>query len=180
MRIFAKQTIVIVELIKKKIKALRESFVHYIKQGVTPNKLSLTIVLGVSLSVIPVLGINTVLCFVLALVFRLNIVIIQAINYILFPLQIFLILPFIKLGQNLYGFFDGVSAPQMFNAIKDGKFKDSFQYIVEVHAVALVGWLSFVLPVSLITYYFLVKYFKKKEQLRKYSNIEACRTISIV
>ena len=47
----------------------------------------------------PELGIPTLICAVLALALRLNLPAIQAANYAVMPLQLLLIVPFVRLGE---------------------------------------------------------------------------------
>src|SRR5690242_6486062 len=74
-----------------------------LRQGVTPEKLALSVALGAIVSVIPVLGVSTVLCAVLAIWLRLNMPAIQLMNYLLTPAQLLLIIPFLRLGERLTG-----------------------------------------------------------------------------
>jgi len=69
-----------------------------LQQGITPRKLAITCALGVVLGLFPVFGVTTLLCLAAAMIFRLNIPIIQLVNYLAAPLQLLLIVPFIKLG----------------------------------------------------------------------------------
>ncbi len=48
------------------------------------------------------LGSTTVLCLALAFVFRLNIVASQITNHLVYPLQIILVIPLIRLGSRLF------------------------------------------------------------------------------
>lgn len=70
----------------------------WLRQGVSPRRLALTLALGFAIGCIPVLGIPTVLCAALAMSLRLNMPAIQAANYLAMPLQLFLIVPFVRLG----------------------------------------------------------------------------------
>jgi len=74
-----------------------------LRQGVTPEKLALSLALGVAIGVFPVLGTTTALCALIALVLRLNLPAIQLVNYFVYPLQIALILPFFRAGEKLFG-----------------------------------------------------------------------------
>jgi uncharacterized protein (DUF2062 family) len=74
-----------------------------LRAGLTPEKLALTIVLGVVIGVLPVLGATTLLCGALALALGLNLPVIQAVNYLVYPLQIAMIIPFIRVGEWLFG-----------------------------------------------------------------------------
>ena len=61
-----------------------------------------TLALGFAIGCIPVVGIPTVLCAGVALALRLNLPAIQAANYAAMPLQLALIVPFVRLGGRLF------------------------------------------------------------------------------
>jgi uncharacterized protein (DUF2062 family) len=84
-------------------RGLVRPLLELLRQGVTPEKLSLSIALGAVLGLVPVIGINTALCAVIALIWRLNLPAIQLVNYFVYPLQIVLLLPFFRLGEKLFG-----------------------------------------------------------------------------
>ena len=73
----------------------------YLRQGISPRRLALTLVLGFVIGCIPVVGLPTALCAVLALAFRLNQPAIQAANYAAMPFQVALIVPLLRLGSKL-------------------------------------------------------------------------------
>lgn len=77
--------------------------VELLRQGVTPEKMALSIALGVALGVFPVLGTTTALCALVAFVWRLNLPAIQIVNYFVYPLQIALLIPFFRVGEKLFG-----------------------------------------------------------------------------
>jgi len=81
---------------------IKRDVAAWLRQGVTPFRLALTLALGFAIGCIPVIGIPTVLCAGLALSCGLNLPAIQAANYAAMPLQILLILPFIRLGQWMF------------------------------------------------------------------------------
>ena len=74
-----------------------------LRQGVTPEKLALSVALGAIVAVVPVLGVSTVVCALLALWLRLNMPAIQIVNYLLTPVQLLLIIPFLRFGETLAG-----------------------------------------------------------------------------
>jgi uncharacterized protein (DUF2062 family) len=80
------------------INSMKQKAATWLVQGITPRRLALTLALGVAIGCVPVLGIPTVLCALLALALRLNLPAIQAANYLVMPLQIVLIVPFVKMG----------------------------------------------------------------------------------
>ena len=77
-------------------------FIELLRQGMSPEKIALTIALGIMLGVTPVLGSTTVLCTLAALALRLNLPAIQLVNAVVYPLQIILLIPFFKLGALLF------------------------------------------------------------------------------
>lgn len=73
-----------------------------LSQGITPHKIALSVALGMVLGVTPVLGSTTLLCIAAALVFGINLPLIQVVNYLVYPLQLLLLIPFIQAGQWLF------------------------------------------------------------------------------
>lgn len=73
-----------------------------LRQGITPEKLALSIALGLTLGVIPVLGSTSILCFLAAVLLRLNLPAIQSVNFLVYPLQLVLLVPFIRIGEWIF------------------------------------------------------------------------------
>ena len=82
---------------------LADPVLDLLRQGVTPEKIALSLAFGLGLGIFPVLGLSTVLCTVVAIVLRLNLPAIQLINYLASPLQLALIIPFVRVGEHLLG-----------------------------------------------------------------------------
>src|SRR5579872_7109762 len=76
--------------------------VSLLTQGITPEKIALSVAFGIVLGTFPVLGSTTVLCAVAALIFQLNLPAIQLVNYLIYPVQLFLLVPFIRMGEKLF------------------------------------------------------------------------------
>jgi uncharacterized protein (DUF2062 family) len=79
--------------------AAKRNAILWLSQGISPRRLALTLALGFAIGCIPVVGIPTVLCVTVALALRLNLPAIQAANYAAMPLQLALIVPFMRLGR---------------------------------------------------------------------------------
>jgi uncharacterized protein (DUF2062 family) len=73
--------------------------IDLLKQGVTPEKMALSLALGATLGIFPALGWTTALCAIAALALRLNLPAIQIVNYFIYPAQIALLIPFFRLGE---------------------------------------------------------------------------------
>jgi len=86
------------EKFAQSLDAVKRNAGLWLKQGISPRRLALTLALGCAVGCIPLVGIPTVLCAGLALGLRLNLPAIQAANYAVMPLQLLLIVPFVRLG----------------------------------------------------------------------------------
>jgi uncharacterized protein (DUF2062 family) len=67
--------------------------------GTSPRKIALSLACGVVCGLFPVMGTTTALCALAALTFRLNLPTVQLVNYFVYPVQLALILPFIRAGE---------------------------------------------------------------------------------
>jgi uncharacterized protein (DUF2062 family) len=86
----------------RSLRAMRQKAESWLRQGISPQRLALTLALGFAIGCIPVIGIPTALCLVVALGLRLNMPAIQAANYAAMPFQFALIFPFVRLGGWLF------------------------------------------------------------------------------
>ena len=73
--------------------------INLLKQGITPEKISLCIALGVMLGVFPVIGSTMILCTIASLSLKLNLPLIQVIRYLVYQLQFIFLIPFIRFGE---------------------------------------------------------------------------------
>ncbi len=73
-----------------------------LRQGVTPEKIALSVALGAALGLFPALGWSTTLCTIAAIVLRLNLPAIQIVNYFMYPAQLALLVPFFRCGEKLF------------------------------------------------------------------------------
>lgn len=80
------------------IQSAKRKMATWLRQGISPRRLALTLALGFSIGCIPVVGVTTTLCFAVALALRLNMPAIQAANWAAWPMQLALIVPFVRLG----------------------------------------------------------------------------------
>ncbi len=74
----------------------------FLRSGLSPRKMALTLALGSVIGILPVLWGATLLCVIAAALFRLNQAGIQAVNYLAYPIQIALFIPFYRLGEWLF------------------------------------------------------------------------------
>ena len=82
---------------------IRTPLLALLRQGATPEKLSLAIALGFVLGVFPVLGVTTLLCIAVVAALRLNQVAAQVGNGVSALFFIPLLIPFVRLGERVTG-----------------------------------------------------------------------------
>lgn len=74
-----------------------------LRQGLSPGALAAAVAVGLALGVFPVVGTTTLLCAGAALVLGLNPAAVQLANYLAYPLQLALLVPFVRLGERILG-----------------------------------------------------------------------------
>ena len=122
----------------------------WLRQGISPRRLALTLALGFAIGCIPVVGIPTVLCAGLALALKLNLPAIQAANYAVMPLQVALIVPFVRLGGWLFTF--GSSRAVESRPLLHTPPLELLLRMGGLAGQAMLGWLVIALPaVALMT-----------------------------
>jgi len=80
---------------------LLDPLLSELRQGATPEGMAASAAVAAILAIVPILGITTALCFIAGRLFRLNHVVMQGVNCLLYPLQLLLILPFLRIGETL-------------------------------------------------------------------------------
>lgn len=138
------------------IKKYLEPVKSLLTQGITPEKLAFSITGALLIGLFPVLGSTTILCTVFALVFRLNLPIIQLVNFTVYPLQLLLLIPFMQMGDMIFGFeklYLGLN--DISKIIRDEGF-NSIVILWNITMQAIGAWFIIV-PVFGIVLYYLLK-----------------------
>jgi uncharacterized protein (DUF2062 family) len=73
-----------------------------LRMGASPEKLAWSLAVGLLIGINPILGSTTVLCLAVAFVLRLNIAASQLSNHVVYPLEIVLVIPFIRLASRVF------------------------------------------------------------------------------
>jgi uncharacterized protein (DUF2062 family) len=132
-----------------------------LRQGATPQGMALTVALGISIAIFPILGSTMLLCLIAGIVFKLNQPVLHAVNYIFYPLQIILIPVFLKLGATLTN-----SPPIIFDPVMIiQEFTEDIGLFFKKYGLAglngILVWLIIAPLVSWISYHILLRLFKK-------------------
>ena len=130
--------------------------VSLLKQGITPTRLALSLALGCAMGVFPLLGTTTMLCVALAAVFRLNYAAIQLTNWLVYPLQLLLLLPFVRTGEWMFRAEPfPLSVSELVAVAKEGPLQ-VFSLFGESIGHALAAWFVIALPATVLIYFALL------------------------
>jgi uncharacterized protein (DUF2062 family) len=132
--------------------AIKSKIVALFKQGLTPIELTQSILVSALISIIPILGVTTILLTALSLKRKLNLPIMIAISYMMWPLQILMIIPFINIGEFIF------SVPQSNHSVQEiiASFQERFFGTLSDLSLELLcgfgGWLLTAVPFFTLVY----------------------------
>lgn len=115
-------------------------------------KTALSLTVGFYLGIFPVPGTVTILCILVSFLFRLNLVLLQGMNWLLTPVQFALLYPFLKTGRFLLFNDTRVFLPVSTKNLLHAK-SETIIHFFESVAGGIFVWSM----VSLITGYFLFR-----------------------
>lgn len=136
-------------------KRLVRPIVQLLTQGVTPEKIALSLAFGTMLGIFPVMGTTTLLCFLAAVVFRLNVPAVQLVNFLIYPLWFALLIPFIRLGERLFGAPPLALTGAQMLALAHANLSQSISVLWLTALRAAVAWLL-VGPVGIVVLYVIL------------------------
>ncbi len=132
-----------------------------LKQGVTPEKLALSVALGAVLGIFPALGWTTALCALVAFLWHLNLPAIQIVNYFMYPAQIALLLPFFRLGEKLFRAPHlPLSVPQIYGMVRTNLW-GAIEFLWSTTWHAVVVWAMVAPLLAALLYSILVPLFRR-------------------
>jgi hypothetical protein len=105
-------------------------------QGMSPQKLALSVAIGASVGVLPVVWGATIVCSLVAVHFRLNQLCVQVVNYLVYPLQLALLVPFYRMGAWIFPWGFAASGKML-----TGGFGKNVAVILVATAKAIAAWL---------------------------------------
>ena len=133
-------------------RAIKLKTVALFKQGLTPIQLTQSIIVSALISIIPILGVSTFLLTVLSIKRNLNLPIMIAISYIMWPIQLLMIIPFVNIGEFIF------SIPQSNHSAQEiiASFQESFFGTLSRLSFELLcgfgGWLLTAVPFFTLVY----------------------------
>lgn len=135
-------------------------FIELLKQGITPEKLALSVALGFIIGIIPLIGVSTAICLVLSLLLDLNIIAIQIVNYIAYPLQLVFYIPFIRAGEFILGNQSSNLTISYIKELFDKGFIPALKVLGHANLLGILVWLIITVPVTLVFYFVFLKVFR--------------------
>jgi uncharacterized protein (DUF2062 family) len=135
-------------MVGKSLDAIKRKAAVWLRQGISPRRLALTLALGFAIGCFPVVGIPTALCALLALALKLNLPAIEAANYLVMPLQFVLIVPFVRLGGWL--FTSGSRQAPTFGGLAHASSHNLPALLAGLAVQAILAWLVIAIPAVLL------------------------------
>lgn len=136
-------------------KKIHSAVISFLKQGLTASLLAQATAIGIFLGTIPVPGVSTILCFIVSSRLKVNLAVLQFVNYIMFPVQIFLFLPFYSLSGKISGKPIMKEIPEIMTQIFSSNWQHAGTEALSYVLIAIVLWILTMAPVSYMAYFML-------------------------
>jgi uncharacterized protein (DUF2062 family) len=130
----------------------------WLQMGNSPRRLALTLALGFAIGCLPLVGLPTALCMLVAIALRLNVPAIQAANYAAMPFQLALVLPFMRLGGWL---FASGNQPILGKSLLHGSALQAFRTTESIAGQAVGAWVVIAAPSVLLMTLLLTAVFRR-------------------
>jgi len=126
-----------------------------VTQGVAPDRIAFTLALGSWLSMFPFLGFTSLLNFAVGFRFRLNQPILQALNHLLGPVHLIMVIVYVRVGEAIWGAERiPFSIPILIDTFRHQPFLDFLHRFGWAGVHALTAWIIsmplIVLPLNFI------------------------------
>ncbi len=121
--------------------------------GISPVKLALSITLAILFGVFPFFFIPSLLIILSVFALRLNIAVMLVFNYLAWPLQIILFVPYIHLGNWLFGSHNGDVTLKMLRHTLQADFWGGLHRLLSVILHTAGAWAVSSLPAGLVIFY---------------------------
>lgn len=140
------------------------------RRNIPPEKIALSVSIGIAIGLFPVIGPTTFLCIFIAWALRINIALLQSVNYLMYPVQIICMIPIFKLGAFLFGREEfSFSVSEMIRMFKDN-FSEALASLGWSVLYAIGAWLLMAPVIGIISYYSLLPVLKKIRKRKESKN----------
>ena len=145
---------------------------NILSQGISPKKLALSITLGIFIGIAPIIWGSTALCAAIAFKFRLNQPGIQAANYVAYPIQLALIVPFYRMGARIFPGGPPVSVDIFLQGMRTD-WIGNIALLLAATLKAVAVWLLVAAPLSVLLYFLLLSLFARMPRLNDVSGTDS-------
>ena len=148
---------------KAKFNKVKDKTTALLKQGLTPKELSQSLIVSGLISTIPILGVSTFMITTVSLRQKLNLPIMISLSYLMWPVQILLIIPFIRVGEFIF------SLPRNQHTVEEiiSSFQTSFFQTLSQLSFELLcglgGWMLTAVPLALGMYWISLLFIREKQ-----------------
>ena len=133
---------------------MRDPLIALFVQGLTPDKVALTLGVGTACSLFPFLGFTSLLNLGVGLWLRLNQPLLQTFNQILGPLQLMLIVVYVRCGEWLWRVHESrFTLAEMLRVFREASFGDFLRTFGWAGIHAFTAW-ALTAPALIATVYF--------------------------
>ncbi len=141
----------------------KEKTTAFLKQGLTKKELSQSIIVSGLISTIPILGVSTFMITTVSIKRNLNLPLMISLSYLMWPVQILLIIPFIRVGEFIF------SVPRNNHTVEEiiSSFQNSFFKTISQLSFELLcgfgGWLLTAVPIAVGMYWISLLFLGDKQ-----------------
>lgn len=121
---------------------VRKPIMHELTLGVSPERVALASILGLTSATWPQIGTNPIMALILSWLFRCNKAIASGISLVFTPLQYVLMIPFLRIGETILGIEHfQTSVPEIITIVVTDPI-GSFEVLGMPLVHAILGWSS--------------------------------------
>jgi uncharacterized protein (DUF2062 family) len=139
---------------QKIFQLFKTKIIQIISYGLSPVQLALILSFGITFGLFPFIGLTSILCFIFAFIFRLNIIVIQLVNWLVAPLQLIMLVPFYQLGNYFsIHLFKAEVIKLEIELFAQNAFLQKLLTLINSQILAILGWLVICIPIGLVVYF---------------------------
>jgi len=130
--------------------------------NISPQKLALSITVGIIIGISPLIGLSTFILTILIYVLKLNLFISQLVQFLVFPLQLILFIPFIKAGEQFFNTnYLPYSYVHFFEMVRNNPLDTIFHFGI-IYIEGAFIWMLISIPLAFFIYNILLSIFSKQ------------------
>lgn len=145
-------------------KRAKQTIKGQLVQGADPKSLAMSCAFGCVIGVFPIFGLSTSACLLTGVCFKLNHPAMQAVNYLVYPLQFLLIPVFLRAGESMTRTpHVSLSPKAMAHELASQPWQFLHKYSHSA-GLAILAWALLAIPAAILIYFFAKSVFLKIER----------------